>query len=85
MPSALTVTVPRAAFATRLKASEALSTSLATRVPLIVVSPYAKAGYISHVQHDFGSILKFIETTFGLSTIGPNAGYADSRSGDGGG
>jgi phospholipase C len=52
------------------------------RVPLIVVSPYAKAGYISHVQHDFGSILKFIESTFGLSTIGPNAGFADSRSDD---
>jgi len=52
------------------------------RVPLIVVSPYAKASYISHVQHDFGSILKFIETTFGLSTVGPNAGYADSRSDD---
>jgi phospholipase C len=52
------------------------------RVPLIVVSPYAKAGYISHAQHDFGSILKFIESTFGLSTIGPNAGFADSRSDD---
>jgi phospholipase C len=52
------------------------------RVPLIVVSPYAKAGYISHTQHDFGSILKFIETTFNLSTIGPNAGFADSRSDD---
>jgi phospholipase C len=52
------------------------------RVPLIVVSPYAKAGYISHAQHDFGSILKFIETNFGLSTIGPNAGFADSRSDD---
>ena len=34
------------------------------RVPLIVVSPYAKAAYISHVTHDFGSILKFIESTF---------------------
>jgi phospholipase C len=52
------------------------------RVPLIVVSPYAKAAYISHTQHDFGSILKFIETTFNLSTVGPNAGFADSRSDD---
>jgi phospholipase C len=43
------------------------------RVPLIVLSPYAKAGYISHVQHDFGSILKFIEETFRL----PSLGYAD--------
>jgi phospholipase C len=43
------------------------------RVPLIVVSPYAKTAYISHVTHDFGSILKFIETTFKL----PSLGYAD--------
>jgi phospholipase C len=39
------------------------------RVPLIVVSPYAKAAYISHVNHDFGSILKFVEKVFGLSEI----------------
>ena len=31
------------------------------RVPLIVISPYVKAKYISHVNHNFGSILKFIE------------------------
>ena len=37
------------------------------RVPLIVISPYAKAAYVSHVTHDFGSILNFIEVTFGLS------------------
>ncbi len=43
------------------------------RVPLIVVSPYARPGYISKQTHDFGSILKFIETTYGL----PSLGYAD--------
>jgi len=48
------------------------------RVPLIVVSPYAKAGYISHVSHDFGSILKFVEETYGL----PSLGYADARADD---
>jgi len=52
------------------------------RVPLIVVSPYAKAAYISHVQHDFGSILKFIEETFGLPAIAPGAGYADEAADD---
>jgi len=46
------------------------------RVPLIVVSPYAKAAYISHSLHDFGSILKYIEEDFQLPTIAP--GYADS-------
>ncbi len=48
------------------------------RVPLIVVSPYAKPAYISHVNHDFGSILKFIETTFSL----PSLGYADAPADD---
>ncbi len=48
------------------------------RVPLIVVSPFARAGFISHNPHDFGSILKFIEETFGLSTIG----YADVAADD---
>jgi phospholipase C len=48
------------------------------RVPLIVVSPYAKAKYISHTTHDFGSILKFIEGTFGL----PSLGYADVAADD---
>jgi phospholipase C len=52
------------------------------RVPLIVVSPYAKPAYISHVTHDFGSILKFVEATFKLPTIDPAVGYADSRSDD---
>jgi phospholipase C len=52
------------------------------RVPLIVVSPYAKSGYISHVNHDFGSILKFTETVFNLGTVLPGAGYADERSDD---
>lgn len=48
------------------------------RVPLIVVSPYAKAAYISHTTHDFGSILKLVETTFSL----PSLGYADVAADD---
>jgi phospholipase C len=48
------------------------------RVPLMVVSPYAKARYISHETHDFGSILKFIEETFNL----PSLNYADARADD---
>jgi phospholipase C len=48
------------------------------RVPLIVVSPYAKAGYVSHVTHDFGSILRFVERNFSL----PSLGYADARADD---
>jgi phospholipase C len=50
------------------------------RVPLIVVSPYAKAAYISHTTHDFGSILKFVEQTFDLPTLGYADGMADDLS-----
>jgi phospholipase C len=55
---------------------------LGFRVPLIVVSPYAKAGYISHQQHEIASTLNFIEETFGLGYIGngsPSESYADQR------
>ena len=45
------------------------------RVPLIIVSPYVRQGYISQVTHDFGSIHRFIEEIFGL----PSLGYADAR------
>jgi phospholipase C len=48
------------------------------RVPMIVVSPYAKRAYVSHVTHDFGSILKFTEKNFNL----PSLGYADSPADD---
>jgi phospholipase C len=49
------------------------------RVPLIVVSPYTPAGYVSQTTHTFGSILKFIETAYGLPLIPPGT-FADSRS-----
>jgi phospholipase C len=54
------------------------SYELGFRVPLIVVSPYAKGAYVSHVQHEFGSILKYTEETFGLSSLG----FTDVRSDD---
>ena len=56
------------------------SFELGFRVPLIVVSPYAKQGYISHVQHEFGSILKFTEETFGLPSLGTTDVRADDLS-----
>lgn len=51
---------------------------LGFRVPLLVVSPYAKTSYISHVQHEFGSILKFTEESFRLKTLST----ADQRADD---
>ena len=37
-----------------------------TRIPTLVVSPYARRGYVDHTQYDTTSILKFIERRFGL-------------------
>ncbi len=43
---------------------------LGFRVPMIVVSPYIRAGTISHTQYEFGGILKFVEETFNLGSLG---------------
>jgi phospholipase C len=49
------------------------------RVPIMVISPYiTKSGYISHNTHDFGSILLYMENTFGL----PSLGFADAYAPD---
>ena len=40
------------------------------RVPLLVVSPYAKHGYISHHFHEAGGFIAFIEYNFDLGTLG---------------
>ena len=48
------------------------------RVPLLVVSAYTPAGFISNSQEDFGSVARFIERNF---AIGEGAlTFADSRS-----
>jgi phospholipase C len=39
------------------------------RVPVAVISPFSKPGYVSHVVNDHTSILKFIETRFGLPSL----------------
>src|SRR5579862_1213288 len=43
---------------------------LGFRVPLIVISPYARRGYVSHVRHEFASLIKFTEQVFGLQSLG---------------
>jgi acid phosphatase len=40
-----------------------------TRIPLIVVSPFAKAGHVDHTYADHVSLLKFIEKNWHLPTI----------------
>ena len=39
------------------------------RVPLLVVSPYAKKHYVSHTVADYTAILKLVETRFGLPSL----------------
>jgi phospholipase C len=51
---------------------------LGFRVPAIVVSPYARAGYVSHTQYEFGSILRFIEDNWALGRLGSSDARANS-------
>jgi phospholipase C len=39
---------------------------LGPRVPLLIVSPYSKSGYIEHQQLEFSSVVKFMEELFQL-------------------
>jgi phospholipase C len=39
------------------------------RVPFLIVSPYARSGAIVHTIFEFSSVLKFIETRFGLPSL----------------
>ena len=50
---------------------------LGFRVPLILVSPYARRGYISHAQHEFGSLLHFTEELFNLPSLGTRDAISD--------
>jgi phospholipase C len=56
--------------------------SLGFRVPLLIVSPYAKQGYVSQVRYEHGSILKFIEDRFGLARLAQSDTRANSPATD---
>ena len=47
-------------------------TAQGPRVPLIIVSPYAKPGYTDTTATTFAGILAYTEHTFGLSPLGAN-------------
>jgi phospholipase C len=51
------------------------------RVPLIVVSAYTPAGFISNSREDFGSVMRFIEKNFGIPEGALT--FADARGGMG--
>lgn len=42
---------------------------LGFRVPLIVVSPYAKKGFVSHVDRDHTAVLRFIQAKHGIGAF----------------
>ena len=56
---------------------------LGPRVPVIVISPFAKPGAISHTQMDFVSILRFIQWNWQLGAFTDAAQAArEQQSGD---
>ena len=40
-----------------------------TRIPAIIVSPYAKKGFVDHTQYDTGSILRLLDKRFSLAPL----------------
>jgi phospholipase C len=42
---------------------------LGPRVPLLIISPYARPGYIDHTTYEFSSLLKFVERLHGLPSL----------------
>jgi phospholipase C len=48
------------------------------RVPAVIVSPYARKNYVSHVVHDHTSILKLVETKWNLPALTYRDANADN-------
>ncbi len=51
---------------------------LGIRVPLLIVSPLAKSGVVSHTQYESGSLLKFAEQTFSLAPLAKSDARANA-------
>lgn len=50
---------------------------LGFRVPLLVISPWAKHGYVSHTVHEASGFITFIEHNFNLGSLGQRDASAD--------
>ena len=48
------------------------------RVPALVISPYSRSGVVEHTTYDFTSMLKLIETKFGLSSLTQRDGASNT-------
>ncbi|HEY1867473.1 MAG TPA: alkaline phosphatase family protein [Candidatus Cybelea sp.] len=55
---------------------------LGMRIPMLIVSPFAKQNYVSHVHYEHGSILKFVEDEFGLGRLSASDKRATSPAQD---
>lgn len=51
---------------------------LGMRIPMLIVSAYAKKGHVSHVHYEHGSILRFIEDLFKLPRLAASDARANS-------
>ena len=51
---------------------------LGLRIPMLIVSPYARKGRVSHVHYEHGSILRFVEDVFGLGRLAASDARAAS-------
>ena len=52
------------------------------RVPLVVLSPYAKPNFVSHIPRDYTAILAFIEKEFGVPPLTARDAYWQDPSRD---
>lgn len=52
------------------------------RVPLMVISPYAKPNFVSHTPRDYTAILAFIEKTFNVQSLTARDAYWQDPSRD---
>ncbi len=55
---------------------------LGFRVPLIVLSPYARRDHVSHEQYETASVLRFAEDLWGLGRLAAADARANSPAGD---
>lgn len=54
---------------------------LGPRVPLLMISPWAREGFVDSTTYEFSSVLKFIETLFGLEHLTQRDAQADDMMG----
>ncbi len=48
------------------------------RVPLLIISPWVKAGTVSHTTYEFSSLLRFVELRYNLAPLTPRDALANN-------